>query len=95
MSRVQEGKQKWKLRIQIFEGSKTTRTGPDVCFRPIQWLIFEKKPKSIKTGNLNSRLSDIITTVLRSIFRHGFSMTPLISNKVHFFTGWRDLPMGI
>ena len=25
----------------------------------------------------------------------GFNMTPLVSNKVHLFTKWRDLPMGI
>jgi hypothetical protein len=29
----------------------------------IWWLIFKEKPKSIKAGNLNSRLSYLITTV--------------------------------
>ena len=35
----------------------------EVSWMILQWLIFEKKPKSIKAGNLNSRLSFLITTV--------------------------------
>ena len=34
----------------------------------LQWLIFEKKPKSIKAGNLNSSLTYFITTVSFSNF---------------------------